>query len=154
MVNNITILLNKRQYTTSRYIKRNFAMIRNLLLKVRKMQAADSTCNSLNQLLVTYFGLFSCTSRLDLVVSQTITGCPPSKTISMVHVVVKSRLAWNIRHCRQTVKSDVKIWVTCSPNVMMSSIFKVCSVVFKNTDNMRLAEINSSINNRRTSLVI
>ena len=29
-----------------------------------------------------------------------ITGCPPSQTISMVQAVVKSRLAWNIRHCR------------------------------------------------------
>ena len=37
---------------------------------------------------------------LHLVVSQAITGCLPSQTISMVQAVVKSWLPWNIRHCR------------------------------------------------------
>ena len=37
---------------------------------------------------------------LHLIVSQAIMECPPSQTISMVQVVVKSWLACNIRHCR------------------------------------------------------
>ena len=37
---------------------------------------------------------------MHLIVSQAITGCPPSQTISMVQAVAKSQPARNIRHCR------------------------------------------------------
>ena len=37
---------------------------------------------------------------LHLVVSQAITRCQPSQTVSIVQAIVKSQLVWNIRHCR------------------------------------------------------
>ena len=38
---------------------------------------------------------------LHLVLSQAITGCPPSQAISMIQAVIESRQTRRIRHCRQ-----------------------------------------------------